>query len=320
MIVDKSFGRLAMVAVACLTLGCGTELAAEGLEEAPAVKMEFKETKTTHKAHAQLYRWYQLYERPITPERLAFQLQILDKDIELDMTYGKAQGHDQYLAGIAALSPTDKNAHHVLQSEAKELDSETIAMETDVVYQNLKADGTLSSNKLHYTMTLEEQESGLPIFTKIRVRLVEPDKGATFADAYPESRTQSFMHYWLLLMEGVGESAAPFQELLAQDGFTLHFTSGKEPITTFEGLETWFSGVGGQIQKSSHIPKDLEVKVVSDDTFSVSVNFDWVGVANDGSLMTAETHHEWILKDTQERFLRMKEAKVTTIKPFQKVE
>jgi hypothetical protein len=284
------------------------------------VTIQFTETKTIHQALTQLFRWYQLYERPITPERIALQLEILDPDIELDMTYGKGKGHDRYLAGVRALPTTEQHSHHVRNAEAKKLDDARIELHADVTYQQLKADGALSSTKLHYTMFLRGTDSGLPIFTKLQVQVLGAAQEATFLDAYPTSRIKSFMHYWLLLMEGIGQSAAPFKELLGKDGFTLHFSSGKEPMTTYEQLAGWHQGVGSQIKLSSHHPKNLQVKVLDEQTFSASVDFDWIGVNLNDKLMTAKTHHDWVLKDTVERFLRMKQATATAVQPFTVVE
>lgn len=279
----------------------------------------FAETATEHRALAQLYRWYQLYERPITPERIAHQLEILDQDVLLEMTYGTARGHDAYLAGVAALPGTDRNAHHVLHAEVTPLDDRTTMIQAEVVYQRLAENGTLTSNLLHYDLWLEHQPDALPIFTRIRVRAVGPDEATMFEDAYAESRAKSFLHHWLQLVENVDGSPAPLQELLATDGFSLYLTSASEPLTTFEQLETWFAGVGAQIDESSHRARNLKVSVMDEDTFSVSVDFDWLGVTGDGRLMAGETHHDWILEDTGERFLRLKQANVTTSRPFEEV-
>ncbi len=72
---------------------------------------------------------------------------------------------------------------------------------------------------------------------------------------------------------------------------------------------------------TTHSHKNLIIKDNGDDTYSVTVDFDWKGITINNEKMTAETHHEWLLtNDKNERFARMRTMKVTAIKPFQIVE
>jgi hypothetical protein len=137
-----------------------------------------------------------------------------------------------------------------------------------------------------------------------------------FEAAYPENRTKSFMHYWLYLMEN--RDAEKFKELLAPD-FSLQLTSNDE-ITSFSKFEEWLKSISARVLTSFHSYKNFEVTDNKDNTFTVSVDFDWKGFNVAEEKMIAETHHEWLLTNNlDERFARMKRMKVTALKPFQVV-
>jgi hypothetical protein len=160
----------------------------------------------------------------------------------------------------------------------------------------------------------------LPVFESIRTTRLGEVHESAFEDTFPSSRVKSFMHYWLLLVDGMGKSAASFQELLASDGVALRFSAAGGPITTFEQLERWLTGAFAQVAKSAHQPENLKIEIAGDGVYAVSVDFGWSGVSKTGRLMAARDHHDWILQETGERFLRIKEAKATTLEPVHGVE
>ncbi|MEM9490209.1 MAG: hypothetical protein AAGC55_13770, partial [Myxococcota bacterium] len=274
-------------------------------------------TRDLHGALTQLHRWYQLYERPFTDERIARQLEILDPTVEVKSSFGTAVGHEQYLAGINALPPNDKNAHQVMSAQVEVLPGGQLALSTATRYQRLQPDGTLTSIDLRYQTELRRDSGGLPVFTKIHISPVAPSEDKEFSDVYLDNRVKSFVHYWLFLMEALDGDAEPFRELLAEDGFALHFSSSAGPMTRHEQLAAWLAAVPTQLSMSSH--RVANITFADGDEIAVSLDFDWRGQRKDGVAMKGRTHHEWKLVDTGERFLRMREARVTVVEPLSTV-
>jgi hypothetical protein len=280
------------------------------------MKIAFAEMRTSHLALTQLYRWHQLYERPLSEARLALQLEILDEDIALDVMNGSARGLDAYAKVLRALPQNDRNAHHVLRTEIVKPYGDTIAIEADVIFQRWPQKGRLESTALHYSMLLRRVANGLPRFTHIKVRAIGPSQLNEFEDAYRTSRARSFVHYWLALMEDVGGSVEPFTELLSQDSFALQLESGGEPITKRDQLRAWFAAVAAQITKSSHRLQSFTIEGDDDRVFRLAVDFDWRGVSRHGAPMTGMTRNRWQLIDSDERFLRLTTARSTTLQPY----
>ena len=279
---------------------------------------KFQNVKNNHLALAQYHRWYQVYEVPFTEARINNQADILDEDVEIASMAGTTKGKEG-LGDRLRLFEGWKNAHHVQNTETKLIGEDELSLEADILYQNIRPDDSRYSYTIHYSTILKLRENDLPVFTKVNLVGTGNIDEPKFETAYPENRAKSFMHYWLYLMETAGVNSAKFKELLAQE-FELNLTS-TDKITTLEAFEKWTASIPTRVKDSAHYVKDFSVKDNEDGTLSVSVNFEWEGISADDKPMIAETHHEWLLENNlDERFARMKNMKVTAIKPFTVVE
>ncbi|WP_458626570.1 hypothetical protein [Winogradskyella sp. PC D3.3] len=252
-------------------------------------------TKTIHAAIVQYHRWYLFYERDFeNKQRLENQLEILADSIKMKSAAGEMQGKENYPERLKVYKGW-KNAHHIQNIIVNKLEDGTINLEADIVYQNLKSDGSNDSYPLHYSTFLKEVPNAqLPVFTEINIQPTGEIKNPTFEDAYPENRMLSLMHYWLLNMEQLDGNVEPFKEVLAE-GFNLNFSTNSEPIVTIEQLEKWLNGTPLQLAESSHFPENFSVKVISENQYEVNVDFVWNGETKDGQIVTATTAHHWIV-------------------------
>lgn len=276
----------------------------------------FKLEQQTHLALAQYYRWYQVYEVSFTAERIQNQKDILSEDVEISSQMGTTKGKEGLEDRLKVFTGW-QNAHHVQNTEVQILPDGNLSLEADILYQNIRPDNSKFSYTLHYSTQLQPRENDLPLFTKLDLKPTAEVKEFKFEAAYPENRTKSFMHYWLYLMENPNSNK--FKELLADD-FCLQLSSG-EPITSLSKFEEWLKSVSATILTSTHSYKNFTVVENKDNTFIVTVDFDWKGINVKDEKMVAETHHEWLLTNNMnERFARMKTMKVTIIRPFQVVD
>jgi hypothetical protein len=279
---------------------------------------KFQEIKNNHLALTQYYRWYQVYELPFNTARINNQLDILSEDIEISSQAGTTKGKND-LADRLKIFEGWQNAHHVKNTQVSIEDENTLRLEADILYQNIRPDDSRYSYTIHYSTLLNLRENDLPVFKAITLQPTGVIENPEFTSAYAENRAKSFMHYWLYLMETIESNAPKFEELLA-DKFELNMSTNPK-IETLEKFQEWASSVPKRIKSSGHFPKNLKVKENQDQTIEVSVDFEWQGISIDDKPMIAETHHEWILENNlDERFARMKTMVVTQIKPFQIVE
>jgi hypothetical protein len=275
---------------------------------------KFQGIKNNHLALTQYYRWYQVYEVPFTKARIDNQMDILAEDVEITTSAGTSNGITELPERLKVYEGW-QNAHHVQNTQIELLDNNSLKLEADILYQNIRPDDSRYSYTIHYSTTLALRGNELPVFKTVIIQPTGNIENPNFESAYATNRAKSFMHYWLYLMETVAVNNSKFEELLAQN-FELNMSTTSK-IETLEKFNEWTATISQRISESGHYPKDFSVKENTDNTISVSVNFDWVGISVDNKPMVAETHHEWILENNQdERFARMKKMTVTQIRPF----
>lgn len=271
---------------------------------------KFQESHNAHAVLTQYYRWYQVYEVPFTKSRIDNQKDILTDDVEIVTSAGTSNGKANLEERLKVYEGW-QNAHHVKSTAVKLLDSTTLSLEADILYQNIRPDNSRYSYTIHYSMLLEIRRDNLPLFKHISLQPTGTIENPQFVSAYAENRAKSFMHYWLLCIETANGNSAPFKELLAGE-FELHL--GDDVLTdTFEKFNDWIVLFSKRVKVSRHILKSFSAKMNNDRTISVSLDFEWNGVTTDDNKeKTAQTHHEWVLSnDMDQRFARMKKMQVT---------
>jgi hypothetical protein len=276
---------------------------------------KFQHIQNSQLALTQFHRWYQVYEIPFSKASIQNQLDILADEVEISSPAGTTKGK----AGLEdrlKMYEGWQNAHHVQHTEIKQIDKDTLNLEADILYQNIRPDNGRYSYTIHYSTLLLLRDNELPVFTKLSLQPTGNIENPQFVSAYAENRAKSFMHYWLYLMETIEHNASKFEELLSEK-FELHLST-VSMIDTLDKFTEWAASVPKQVKASGHHPKNLSIEENTDGTINVSVNFDWQGISIDDKPMIAETHHEWILEDNSDgRFARMKKMVVTQVTPFQ---
>jgi hypothetical protein len=117
-------------------------------------------------------------------------------------------------------------------------------------------------------------------------------------------------------MENVGGSAERFRPLIARSGLALHLNSEAESITRYEQLATWFASAGARVAKSSHRESSSEIYASREGQYAVAVGVDWSGVDKTRRPLAGQTRHRWLLEGGGERFCRLKQARVTVLRPL----
>jgi len=269
-------------------------------------------TLQSHLAKAQYYRWYQLYERPITDARIKNQLELLADDIFLQSAAGEMRGKETYPDRLKVYEGW-QNAHHVQEITIKEQSEGFLQLQASIRYQNIKPNGEKASYTITYIIDFEKFEHSLPQFKTVKISPTG-ETNDLFRDAYPKNRTKALLHYWLANMELCNGDVSPFVALLTAD-FELNFTSGK--ITSIDHFSTWLNGAPKQMKESNHYPENFEIHVIDQNTYEITVEFDWNGITLDDKKMKARTAHQWIIVDnTEDRFAKIKTMNVTPLIPF----
>ena len=263
---------------------------------------------------AQFHRWFQVYERPLNEKRYLNQLDILSEDIIIESAAGKSKGKLELKKRLNAFEGW-LNAHHVKKTQIEILENNLVALEADLLYQNIRPDQSRYSYSLHYSTILQIRKGELPVFTIVKITPTGNEDVKIFDDAYIENRARSFMYYWCYCIETSNGNSGLFRELLAEQ-FELHL-SASNVAGDLQKFDEWIASNSSQIIYSAHYPKNFSAKENEDKTISVIVDFDWQGLSVNNEAMNGETHHEWVLENNMdERFAKMKRMEITQIKPF----
>ncbi|MEM8657572.1 MAG: hypothetical protein AAGF22_05700, partial [Pseudomonadota bacterium] len=275
---------------------------------------EIRQGFQEHAAHAQFYRWYQFYERPAGGIDNA--LDILAEDVTVTSGLGTAKGHAEYAERVMQLPDTWRNAHHVRATEITHGAGGAMTLTAQITYQNLGMlpEGAVRAADLSYTVALVPGETVLPMLSNVRIEQEgEPAAGA-FVDAYADNRMRSLVHYWLALIEDPSRDPEPVREILAED-MSLNFSSGV--ITDFAGFEAWLAGPASQVAASTHVIRNFSAEETSEDTYAVTVDFDWSGILPGATVLVAKTRHNWtVVNDPAERFARIQTIDVEVLEEF----
>lgn len=299
------------VLISCLLSATSTGFA----QTSSTMTNYFELEQQTHAALAQYYRWYQVYEVPFTPARIANQKDILSDDVEIISQMGTSKGKTGLEDRLKVFAGW-KNAHHVKNTQVTRTAQGQLQLEADIVYQNIRPDDSKFSYTLHYSALLSPHAQDLPVFERLELKPTGEVKQFKFESAYAQNRAKSLMHYWLYLVETSHQDSGKFQEILAPN-FALQL-SDQTHISNLAQLTQWLASIPKRIQSSTHAYNNLQVTERADGTMQLSVDFDWKGINLAGQHMVGATHHEWVLANhMDERFARIQSMQVTMLTPFQ---
>ncbi|TBR37769.1 hypothetical protein CBF23_013830 [Marinomonas agarivorans] len=271
-------------------------------------------TLKSHLAKVQLYRWYQLYERPMNDARIANQMALFDENIIINSTSGQLKGKPNYPDALQRFKGW-KNAHHVQSVTVTNTEKGAYQLTANIIYQGIKPDGEKSSYRIDYNTKLTSNGDLLPVFANIDLNVTGPAP-VTFDDSYADNRMLSLLHYWLALMEQLDGNVEPFKEILTDD-FRLNLSAKNNNINNIESFTKWLNGVPLQLQQSSHHIKNFSAQQIGADLYQLQVDFDWYGIMKTGQRMTAKTRHIWqVVDNPNERFARVQKVDVETLEDF----
>jgi hypothetical protein len=272
----------------------------------------YTQSQHTHLALTQFYRWFLVYEMPFTQARIDNQLDILAEEVAISSQAGNTKSKAS-LPDRLKMYEGWLNAHHVKRVEVTNIDDKNLSLEATILYQNIRPNDSRYSYTIHYRVDLELRPADLPLLAKVDIKTTDVVEPPEFIPSYAQNRAQSFMHYWLYLMENRNANAALFKELLA-DGFELDPGIGMQ-LSSWSAFEAWRESIRNQTKASAYTAKNLQVKSATDDDIQVTVDFEWQGINNKRQPITALYHHEWVLENNpDERFARLKKLKIKKLR------
>jgi len=271
-------------------------------------------TKIEQATKAQLYRYFNGFERFFTASRKANQLELLAKEIIITTPRGSIAGKANYAHSLGDYKGM-KISHAIEDIVVKTLPNGLITATIKLIYQGVQKNGVNNSLRFIYETELYQQANQLPLFKTIQLNVDGAFEAANFQDTYIKSRSIALLYYYLFLIEKVADNAAEFQEILTDD-FQLNL-SPNTTLTTITDVDNRLKNVAKSIIVSSHYPKNIAVKSLAHETYELRVDFDWEGWTPEQQKVAAKTRHTWVIKDKKnDRFAKIQSISVENISSY----
>lgn len=185
-------------------------------EENKPVSLTYVEQKRIEQlVLTQYYRWFHLFERPSSEQRIQNHLAILDEQVQIKTFQGEMAGHPGMRGFYQAVSGW-QNTHHIHQTKVTALANNEVSFEADIVYQNILPNGERNNFALHYVTHLTLQDNALPVFNALDLQFRGPVEPQEFKDAYVNNRVYSYLYYLLAYLNGSVDDVAARQTLFAK--------------------------------------------------------------------------------------------------------
>ncbi|MGW2207193.1 hypothetical protein [Streptomyces sp. NPDC001774] len=273
-----------------------------------------RKSRRYHSAKAQFHRWFQLYERPRTPDLAERQLQLLADHFEIVTVAGDpVRTREGYRERIMAHGPEDRYGHRVKRVTVEEFGFYFLRMRAEVHSQHLGPSGMVTGTHMVCDGELTGSVDFEPLFTRLKFTPIGITRDEELIDTYPENRARALVHRWLSLNEEPSLGAYAYDELIAPDGeFTLMF--GTAPLTDRCSVAAWLQSLAQRLATGRHVVEAFRMTEVRDGKYTIGMDIDCRGSA-ESDPMAGRVRHEWTLLDTAERYCRILTAQATPIVP-----
>ncbi|MGP3690631.1 hypothetical protein ACTVZO_39075 [Streptomyces sp. IBSNAI002] len=278
-------------------------------------------SRRRHAATAQFHRWFQLYERPRDAERVERQLRLFADGFEITTADGgRITTRDAYREGITAYGPEERHAHHVRHLTITEIDRHRLRLDAEVRYERLDASGRATGATIAYEGELIGSVDFEPLFTTLKMTVVDRLAEAAFTDAYPANRALSVIHRFLSLVEAPDLGGNAYDEFLGKDA-ELDLVLGTATITSREELARWLAESSHRVAAgtSRHTVEAFHVAADHDGLYTVGIDLDWNGATAAGEPVAARLRYDWTLHDTGERFCRLVRSRNEPLSPAPRI-
>ena len=264
-----------------------------------------------HRTLAVVHRWYSGYEaehrnREYHGELVTEEF-VLDRAPESGLP--DVKGRQAYLDSFATAFQGQRNAHHLRDITIEPGGRVVVTHDFETVGPSMAGAATI-----RYDVELvQDPAERLPKISTFREQVLGK-REAPFTDAYAENRVRAFVHYWLSLLEQPAQNAEPLRELIGDD-LAMTLSDGRV-LHTFDEVSAWYAGAGEFVDISTHHLLDPVITPGEDGNHRITMDFGWEGIHRSGSPMIAHTRHDWTLRETGERYLRLQSFAVTPVVPF----
>lgn len=297
----------------CFILLSSPMVLSQNLSVADSLKMVSKE----HLIKAQYFRWFQTFEVPQTPQRLAHHMEILSDSVKIVTQNGPING-EEGMKGFLSYVEKWQNSHHVGEMDIRKGENDTYILEADIKYQNILPDSTKNNYKLHYyTELIPGEDSDMPVFNLIELLPTENLGSDKFIDAYPENRSKSLIYYWFYILDNFEGNEQKVKELLAEN-FEFYFFD--KSATDYDQFVHIVKDSYKELESGFHAPKNIQTVQLEKNNYSISFDLEWYGITKDGKRLVGEVHQDWtIINNPDERFAKIKDIRIKLIEPFHEI-
>ncbi len=275
----------------------------------------YGKTKAANFVKSAVYRWFQLYERPLSPNRISCQMDLLDERVRIISAVGKVYGKEHFSAELLKFN-NRKNSFVIENINVYPCGINMYTAQTTVFYNGVNATGENKSYMLTFEADLKRLDDISYTFLRIKLKTKKEVKG-NFVDAHSQNRSLGLIHYCMGLIEHQVKDPGVLKSCFLPE-FTVQ-PLGCNPIHERTELIQWISNINGLIQGVQISPVNITVEEIIDSDKFYDVQFDLLfeGYNSAGIFKNSLSKNRWIIKDNANDCLpKIKSIEVEKLEPI----
>ena len=260
-----------------------------------------------------LYKWFQLFERTLTKERVKLQMDLLADDVKIITSLGSIYGKKDFPNRLAIFENWTL-ANHIADIDIYPSGVRLYTAKTTSSYHVIHPDGQIKNYSVQFEADLKLNDDFTCIFQRIVIKS-EGNDNDQFTDVYHQHRANDVIHYCMGMIEKNVEDSTLFEDCFA-DTFEIQPLKN-EPINSIEGISPWVQSLHNKWSSLSLNPVNIDAQTISDDEIVVKFDLLMEGKTDDGKTMSSLSKNQWILSNKiNEAFARVKLIQVEKLEPI----
>ena len=266
--------------------------------------------RSTNLVKSAIYRWFQLFEQPLTKERVDLQLKLLSPEIHIETPLGQISAKEQFPQKIFIFEQW-VNAVHFDEIYVHPCGVRVYTAYLNSSYEVQMIDGS----KVNYVVNFEADvilNDDLTYQFK-RIKIKKDQKYHVFQkDIYSFLRTSELVHYSFGLLERSSDNIQLYKNFFNPE-FEIN-TLNSEKITTLPDLSSWLAKLNLKWKNLMLNPTNIEAVILPSSEIQVSFDLLMEGENMDGMKKISLSKNIWVVTNNPlEEYARVKSMKAEAL-------
>ena len=260
-----------------------------------------------------LYKWFQLFERPITTERIQLQMDLLANDVSIITSLGSIKGKSNFPNQMSIFNNWTL-ANHIAEIDIYPVGVRMYSALTKSDYHVIHPDGNVKNYTVQFEADLKLNDDLNCEFHRIVIKSVA-NANDKFKDNYALHRASDVVCYCMGMIEKNVIDSSLFENCFESD-FEIQPLKNTS-INSLSSILVWIEELNKTWANLSLNPVNISVHTSPDDEIEVKFDLLMEGVDMNGKSVSSLSKNQWLLSnDINEAFARVKLIRVEKLEPI----